>query len=180
MKMLGAKQIAKPIPTPYATTADFCRVFNEEMRSLHLLAFLLTADHETAEMCFVRGLEDSVKGNPVFKEWARSWARRTIIRNAIRAINPHPTESDSNSDFGSDHSTNDLGIDQPEIAAILALAPFERFAFVMSILERYSDHECSVLLGCSRRDLVTARSRALQQIANSVEFQRTQLVPAGD
>ncbi|MCU1298689.1 MAG: hypothetical protein JWO91_2967 [Acidobacteriaceae bacterium] len=167
--MLGATQIAKSIPTPYATTEDFCRVFDEEMRSLHLLAFLLTANHETAETCFVRGLEDSVKGNPVFKEWARSWARRTIIRNAIRAVNPHPEEGNGNSKFASDHITQHLGIEQAEIAAILALGPFDRFAFVMSVLERCSDHECSVLLGCSRRDLITARTHALQQIADCVE-----------
>ena len=49
------------------------------MNRLYLLAFLLTADHTTAEKCFVWGLEDSKKGNLVFKEWAQSWARRTII-----------------------------------------------------------------------------------------------------
>jgi len=179
VKMLGAKQNAKPILTPYATSADFCRIFNEEMHSLYLLAFLLTADHETAEKCFVRGLEDSVEGNPVFKEWARSWARRTIIKNAIRVISPHPMESNGNSNSASDHSAHHLGIEQAEIAAILELAPFERFAFVMSVLERYSDQQCSVLLGCTRRDIITARTRALQQITESVESHRNQLILTG-
>jgi DNA-directed RNA polymerase specialized sigma24 family protein len=177
--MFGAKQIAAPISTPYATKADFCRIFNDEMHSLYLLAFLLTADHETAEKCFVRGLEVSVEGGPVFKEWARSWARRTIIQNAIRVISPHPLKNGGNSDFSYHHSAFHSGVEQPEIAAILELEPFERFAFVMSVLERYSDQECSVLLGCTRRDLITARTLALQRITQSVEPHRNQLVLAG-
>src|SRR5580693_490008 len=85
---------AKPIarPTPYASSADFCRIFDEDMNDLYVLSFLLTADREKAEQCFVSGLEDAVEGNPVFKEWARSWARRVIIQNAVRAITPRPVE----------------------------------------------------------------------------------------
>ena len=60
------------------------------MNRLYLLAFLLTTDHVTAEKCFVMGLEDSKNGNPVFKDWAQSWAGRTIIANAIRMILPRP------------------------------------------------------------------------------------------
>lgn len=36
------------------------------------------------------GLEDSIHGNPVFKESAHSWSKRTIIKNAIRMISPAP------------------------------------------------------------------------------------------
>ena len=51
-----------------------------------------------------------------------------------------------------------------EVRAILDLEPLERFAFVLSILERYSDNDCSILLGCGRRDVVTLRTRAMQQL----------------
>ena len=182
--MLGVKQITKPIPTPYATNTDFCRVFNEEMCGLYLLAFLLTANHEAAEKSFVRGLENSLEGNPVFKEWARSWARRTIIQNAIRMINPHPARSTGSSDPTSDRRPNHSGNNSAEMEAILQLAPFERFAFVMSVLEGYSDHECSVLLGCTRRDLIAGRTRALLTIAKRgapksvLESQEISSVPA--
>ena len=37
--------------------------------------------------------------------------------------------------------------------------------FVMSVLERYSDRECALLLGCSCTDILPARIRALQQIS---------------
>ena len=160
-------------PTQYASSADFHRIFNEEMEGLYLLSFLLTADREKAEQCFVSGVEDSVRGNPVFKEWARSWARRVIIQNAIRIINPGPTRNNGPSISGSHGKT--LAAEQPEIAAVLALEPFERFVYVMSVLEHYSDLDCSLLLGCARRDVIAARLRGLQQI----EMQSTLGLVAG-
>jgi len=152
-----------PSPAPYASSGDFHRIFHEETDSLYRLSLMLTGDREKAEQCFVSGLEDSVKGSPVFKEWARSWARRAIIQNALRAINPRPMGEDAHSTtFNSSSKTP--ATEQPEIAAVLELAPFERFVYVMSVLERYSDQECSILLDCARRDVVAARIRALQQM----------------
>ena len=84
--MTVARQI--PRPRPYASSDDFREVFNEHMNSLYLLAFLLTADPKKAEQCFVSGLEDAVEGNPVFKEWAHSWAPRAVILNAVRVLGP--------------------------------------------------------------------------------------------
>lgn len=168
-------------PTRYASSADFRRIFDEDMNGLYLLSFLLTADHEKAEQCFVSGLEDAVDGNPVFKEWARSWARRAIIRNAVRVINPRPVEGSSGSSFASvngDDKTSPVE-EQVEIAAVLALEPFERFVYVMTVLERYSDHECSVLLSCARRDVLAARTRALQQTGSVLEMHYKQLPNAG-
>jgi DNA-directed RNA polymerase specialized sigma24 family protein len=164
-------------PTLYANTDDFRRIFYEETDSLYRLSFLLTADRETAERCFVSGLEDSVKGSPVFKEWARSWARRAIIQNAVRAIHPRPVEQHAPFNFNGNGKTR--ASEQLEIAAVLEsvldLEPFERFVYVMSVLERYSDQDCSVLLGCARRDVTAARVRALQQ----VEMQSTFTLVAG-
>ena len=54
------------------------------------------------------------------------------------------------------------------IAGILALDDFERFVFVISVLERYSDQDCSVLLGCSRQDVRKTRMRALPHVAEAL------------
>ena len=35
--------------------------------------------------------------------------------------------------------------------------------YVMTVLEHYSDHECSLLLGCARRDVLPVRTRALEK-----------------
>jgi DNA-directed RNA polymerase specialized sigma24 family protein len=163
--------------TLYASRADFRRIFDEDMSGLYLLSLLLTADREKAEQCFVSGLEDAVEGNPVFKEWARSWARRAIIQNAVRVIHTRPVEGGSRL---SPASVNGNGKTPPaeqqvEIAAVLALEPFARFVYVMTVLERYSDQECSVLLGCARRDILTARTRAFQQIGSAMELHYGQM-----
>jgi DNA-directed RNA polymerase specialized sigma24 family protein len=158
--MLGTNHITRS--TPYASSGDFHRIFDEEKDGLYGLSFLLTADRDKAQQCFVSGLEDSVKENSVFKEWARSWARRAIIQCAVQLISPRPMRENAPSGFSSSGKTP--AREQAEIAAVLELEPFDRFVFVMSVLEHYSDHECSILLSSSRRDVMAARMRALQQI----------------
>ena len=70
----------------YASREDFHKIFSEDTNSLYQLSLLLTRDSAKAEQCFVSGLEDCVAGNSVFREWARSWAKRAIIQNAIREL----------------------------------------------------------------------------------------------
>jgi len=158
----------------YATSTEFCRLFKENMDNMHLLSFLLTADLTKAEECFVSGLEDCVKGSYVFRNWARSWARRTIIQNAVRMVAPRPSQSAGTA--ARSETVNCCFERTPEahaaIASILGLEDFERFVFVMSVLEGCSDQDCSVLLGCSRQDVRDARTRALQHIAESVVSRR--------
>src|SRR5579872_4423439 len=128
-----------------------------------------------AEQCFVSGLEDAVEGNRVFKEWARSWARRTIIQNAVKVINPKSLEVRSPQKDSARNSKDATMPSQPiEISAVLRLEPFERFVYVMSVLEGYSDQHCSVLLGCARWEVSAARIRALQQIGNTVDSRTEQ------
>jgi DNA-directed RNA polymerase specialized sigma24 family protein len=62
---------------------------------------------------------------------------------------------------------------QAEISALFELNSFERFAFVMSVLEGYSDQDCALLLGCTRQALIAARVRALQQIASGAKQKNT-------
>lgn len=176
--MTETKQI--PRPTPYASSDDFRRVFEDDMNGLYLLSFLLTADREKAEQCFVSGLEDAVEGNPVFKEWARSWARRMIIVNAVRAINPRPSEENGRSSSTSVSSDSKAAsAEQAEIGAVLRLEPFERFVYVMTVLERNSDQDCSLLLSCTRRDVLAARTRAFEHIGSAMASHAGQLLPAG-
>jgi DNA-directed RNA polymerase specialized sigma24 family protein len=169
-EMRSIQPIANQKSTPYASKADFCRVFAEDMTGLYLLAYLLTANGQLAEQCFVSGLEDSSKGHHVFKEWALSWARRTIIQSAIQAIRPRPPEENdrSNRVFSNLASTirheQTLWREPTNLTPILELPSFERFVFVMSILQRYSDQDCSILLGCTPREVIAARTRALASL----------------
>lgn len=174
--------------TMYASGSDFCRIFKEDMNNLYLLALLLTADAEKAEQCFVSGLDDCAGANQVFKEWARSWARRTIVQDAIRLVAPAAPDPDRGDPVpqAKAQSISHIGVAggqtpallQNEISAVLALEPFERFTFVISVLEHYSDQECALLLGCSRQSVIMARTRALRQIARSREEDQHHLAQA--
>jgi hypothetical protein len=158
----------------YATKEDFCRIFSQEMQSLYLLSLLLTADHEKASQCFVTGLDRCSEGRPVFNEWARSWTRRIIVQNAIRMISPkaNPIRETSVLTVTSiaAHSEN-----QAFLLAVTQLPPFERFAFVLSTLERYSDRDCRAFLGCSGHELINARARAVELLP--VLHSRSQTLP---
>jgi len=154
----------------YASHEDFRTIFNEDLRELYQLSFLLTSDPAKAERCLVSGLEDCVSGNPVFREWARSWAKRAIVQNAIRELKPRPSQSNpalsrATSYNMDEHSRGSGG--HFEIEAVLRLAAFDRFVFVMSALEHYSEHDCALLLGCSVRDIREGRTRALKELADS-------------
>jgi DNA-directed RNA polymerase specialized sigma24 family protein len=167
VEMFGRRKIRNQQPSPYATRRDFCRIFENDMNRLYLLSFLLTGDHATAEHCFVGGLHIAQEGNHVFKEWADAWARRTIILNAIRMIRPRATSG--NRSVESRGGVAGHTAEPAEIAEIVELPAFERFAFVMSVLERYTDQECSLHLGCTRAAVAAARSRALQQMGRAAE-----------
>jgi hypothetical protein len=69
----------------YAKHADFCEIFEKDIKRLYLLAFLLTADHKQAEQCFASTVEEAFKKPTVFKEWARSWVNRTLIEKRLRS-----------------------------------------------------------------------------------------------
>lgn len=145
----------------HATCNDFRKIFTEDMDGLHLLALLLTANEEMAANCFVAGLDDSIRDNSVFRQWARSWSRRAIIKNAIQYIKPgQPEEEIGDDDFEAGSAQRDK-----LVAGVTQLAPMERFVFVMSVLEGYSPAECSALLGCTVPAVVSARSQALRQLA---------------
>jgi DNA-directed RNA polymerase specialized sigma24 family protein len=150
--------------TEYASCKDFQQIFTEDIVGLHRLAFLLTADHGKAEQCFVAGLEDSIHGNPVFRQWARSWSKRAIIQSAIKAIAPVPTRHGVLPETADAQWQN--GDDVESIAAVVAgWEPFERFVFVMAVLEGYGLRECAALLACPVPDVIVAKSWAMQRLA---------------
>lgn len=150
----------------YAIVEDFQRIFQENMTSLYLLALLLTRDHDKAEQCFMAGIEETVQANYLFKSWAHKWAKRTIIQNAIRALKPHPDAENTSLSAGDSVCKPARTIIDSDLFHVLALDDFERFVFVMSVLERMSDLECAVLLGYSVEKVLEARAQALGHVAD--------------
>jgi hypothetical protein len=150
-----------PVATEYTTPADFCRTFKQDMKSLYLLALLLTAGRQSAEQCFVSSLDDCLDMRSVIKEWSASWTRRIVLQNAIRMLSPAVNSTDE----GSPSRLSPLGSDlNPALHAVLRLNTFERFVFVITVLEGYSDRECSQLMGSSKDAVVAAKAKALEHL----------------
>ena len=162
-------QVRRNGPNPFATREDFIKVFHEDVSGLYQLSFLLTGDHEKAERCLVAGIEDCVDENRVFLEWARSWAKRIIVANAIRELKPRPSlPGSAPSAIVLTHGEQSIGSSGHfDVETILGLGDFERFVFVMSVLENYSHHECALLLACSVSEIRQGRLHALEELPSS-------------
>ena len=143
----------------YVKHADFCDVFKKDTKPLYLLAFLLTANHEESEQCFLSTVEEAFNGQAVFKEWARIWVKRRLIENAIKIISPGSARNGQKRDLWGAGQCENCEIDR-----VTKLDAFERFVFVMSILERYSNWDCSLLLKCSMNKVAQARMKALRRL----------------
>lgn len=131
----------------YATCADFCKVFNDNVDRLYTLALLLTADREMAEYCFLSAFENCIDSKTVFREWAESWAKRTTIITAIRIV--FSSQIPANVQIRAESNEWEVSAMEALVARMSNLTPFDRFVYVMSVFERMSVKECALLLGCS-------------------------------
>jgi DNA-directed RNA polymerase specialized sigma24 family protein len=153
----------------YATHSDFCHALTEDMSVLYLLAFLLTTKHADAERCVSSAADQAFESNRVFREWVTSWIRRNLMISAIRLVFDI-SNGDSRKPDRWFSGQDELG---SAVDAITHLADLDRCVFVMSLLERYSVHECSLLLGVSPRRIVESRisaMRNLPEVADVDEF----------
>jgi DNA-directed RNA polymerase specialized sigma24 family protein len=151
--------------TVYATACDFAKIFSEDLNRLYLIAFLLTGNHDMAEQCILTALESCLKGAPVFSSWGRQWSKRAVIKQAIEMVLPMQTQQGRDAEVGERRSFSEM---ERLVMTISNLTPFDRFAFVISILEQYSEREAAALLNCSGQEIKAARIRAVQEIVVKV------------
>jgi hypothetical protein len=152
----------------YATREDFREILDEDLNRLYQLSLFLTADHQKAERCFVASIEDCANENGVFKEFARPWTKRVVVENAIRELKALPSRSNNSSPLPSlrnQESSSPTGHFAADV--LLGLADFERFVFVLCVLERYRENDCALLLGCSASQVREAWTRAVETLASS-------------
>ena len=161
----------------HASIDDFRRVYSDHVGSLYQLAFLLTGNRDDAEQCFVAALHETVYEKSVPKASVRFRAKRAIVEQAIRVLKPRPEKktkgrlplrTPSDTDY-----LQTLSGRRAVIHRVLSLCVFERFVFVLCLLERHSVEQCARLLNCCIEDVISGRMRALVQVAFSgavVEF----------
>jgi DNA-directed RNA polymerase specialized sigma24 family protein len=160
-------RISESAENQYATAEDFLRIFDEDLSPLYQLSFLLTGDPQKGEMCFVAGIERCANETRVFRQWARAWTKRVIVESAIRELQPRLSSSSSSlRSVFSHHQQSSSPSRHFDAEAVLRLADFERFVFVMRVLECYRESECAFLLGCSASQVREACTRAIQALAS--------------
>jgi DNA-directed RNA polymerase specialized sigma24 family protein len=162
----------------YARKEEFVSLFERERVSLQRLALLLAANSETAKQCLISSFRQCVASSSVSKDWILSWTRRMVICNAISLVIGPEGQSFVNT---YDETDNELIAFFPddsfgaiaESESICDLPEFDRFVFVICVLERYSMHDCALLLGRSPRDIDEARRRVVSQVAQISEVKET-------
>jgi DNA-directed RNA polymerase specialized sigma24 family protein len=159
----------------YARKEEFVSVFESERLGLQRLALLLTANSEAAKRCLIRAFRECVASRSVSKEWVLSWTRRMVIRNAISLVMGLGGQSFVNTNDDADNGLIAFFPDDSlgaiaESKSILGLPEFDRFVFVICVLERYSMHDCALLLGRSPRDINEARQRVGNQVGQIDEL----------
>ncbi len=168
MWLLARRKDTAVSSSKYATVDDFGALFESQMTELYQLAFLLIADSEKAEQCFIAAFEDCAREDSVFKEWAHSWSRRSIVENAIQMMRAQEVAGveSANSPAG-DTKPAEAYPANTDLAGILRLGDRERVVFVLSFLEKYSDQRSARLLGCSRQDVRKIRKKVLQGLVDA-------------
>lgn len=143
----------------YATAAIFAALFRADVSGMFHLALLLTEDPVSAERCLVAALDDCVRKDSVFVEYAPAYARYAVIRRATKAtcdlLQQSPRGDTGETETLTGHYKSD---------PLLSLPRFERAVFILCLLERFSDKQASLLLGATPEVVRRARIRGLEGV----------------
>ena len=105
---------------------------------------------------------------------AESWSKRAVISNALRILRRDSLESDM--------SLQGTAVLKDEFTSwpfkpIISLQLLERFVFVLSVLEKMPDCECSQLFGCAIAEVASARVRAFEFLSMFQSPEKNQSTP---
>jgi DNA-directed RNA polymerase specialized sigma24 family protein len=141
-----------------AAPEDFEQIFAKQNTDLLRLSLQLTVDAEKAETCLVLAMRDCFFGSSISISRAHAWARRMVIRNAIRLVWGTPNDILCNAEYEFYlQPSGDALASSRESIAILGLPVLDRLVFVICVLERYSIPDCAVILGktpCEVREMI--------------------------
>lgn len=163
MSYLHSARVSARENDAYATREDFEQLFVEQRTELLRYSLQLTGDAQKAEGCLNRAMRDCASESGVIKERVQYWARRVIMRHAIRVTWGTANDILCNPSFEfhlqpSRYSTEALR----ESVAIFGLPVLERLTFVICVLERYSIIDCALLLRQTPQGVRQAILRAIE------------------
>lgn len=153
-----------PLHLVVPTAADVAEAWLDEITDLYLLCFLLTSDKMLAEQCFSEAMDDYLRSpTAALGNWARGQGRASVIGRAVQLIRPLPKQVQS---WPFLPGTTPLlsAVHQP-FSAITSLGAFDRFVFVLSVIEGESDEACATMLECELAQIERSRDLANRLIA---------------
>jgi hypothetical protein len=163
----AAVQHSRNRANDYATASEFCQIFSKNMEALYTLALALTGDKAAAEQCLMLALEECKKTASVFKQWAHSWSRLAVIESAIRLVRPSANDVAGAVSVVSEEVIEKSG---PAAVHVSKMRAFDRFTFVLTVLDRYSVRDCAILLKCRPQEIKRARQRAMEYFAKAANY----------
>lgn len=145
----------------YASVKDFCAIFRQDVRSLYLLALMLTGSEAKAGTCFVGAFEECQASTRVFKPWANAWSKLRVIDKAVQAVDPRAGK-------GADRrgQPGDVCELPEELASVLKLEGFQRFVYVLTVLEKYSLRDAAILLKHNVGEVARAQRQAIESLGS--------------
>jgi hypothetical protein len=156
---------------------DIQQFFTGEMAELLRLAVHLTADTEKAEICLILAMRDCFESSTVSKECLPRWARRMVVRSAIRLVlGAESGIHDESESIFCLPACDDLRNSLRDSLAILQLDDFDRLAFVICVFERYALLDCALLMKTTPKNVRAAIARAGNQLLTG---ERNDQVDAG-
>lgn len=163
-----------------AAPEEVQRFFATEMTEIFRLALHLAADVEKAESCVIWAMRDCFERSTVSRKWLPIWARRMVVRNAIRLVLGIENGIPGGTGVDIYLQPSDRRADAlRESSAILQLPDVDRMALVICILERYSVLDCALLLRKSPKEVQDAIVRAVNQIASEEQHHNRAKTQAG-
>jgi hypothetical protein len=148
---------------PNGAGSRVAEMWVDKMAELYLLAFMLTADKQTAEECMLGAVDEYLNSSATsLVDWMKDKGRQAVIERAVQCVNPKVKASYS---WTLPAGTRSLSapVHQP-FAVITALGTFERFVYVLTVLEGYEEEECAEVLECRPSEVVAARKLSRQLV----------------
>jgi len=159
----------------HASAAEIVTCFRDENNRLNKLAFLITADEAMAEEAVAKACENTLQGNPPFRNWLLDWAKAATMGTAISLNGQAIRMSEVMYKDRRCQHVDHLGqLDEERRAANLSLVlgmeaqeiiaeldPLCRAILVLRIAIRSSIQDCSLRLNVSRSASVAANCLAM-------------------
>ena len=149
------------------------QVFEDHAAELHWLAYLFTGSHDRGVRAFTKALDFEDHANPAMTDFMASWSRKLVIGASLETVRPQLRESAWRTLRAEDPDPATLTglkpvgqMTAPELErALLAIDLFPRCALLLTVFEKLSLDDASLLLNADKALVRKAQNQGLLELA---------------